>query len=54
MHSGVLQMVRKVKERGEPFVTNGHSIFAGPYKVERIDANGDLKSGLPLHPQRGD
>jgi hypothetical protein len=41
----VLQVVRRVVERGEAFVTNGHSVHAGPYKIDRIDVDGTLKAG---------
>jgi hypothetical protein len=41
----VLGIVCKVKERGEPFVTNGHTIPIGVYRVDRIDADGTLHAG---------
>jgi hypothetical protein len=41
----VLAVVRRVVERQEAFVSNGHSIHAGPYKVDRIETNGTLKAG---------
>lgn len=41
----VLAVVRRVVERGEAFQTNGHTIHAGVYKIERIDVDGTLKAG---------
>jgi hypothetical protein len=41
----VLGIVCKVKERGEPFITNGHTIPIGVYRVDRIDADGTLHAG---------
>lgn len=41
----VLGIVRKVVERKEAFVSNGHTIPIGVYKVDSIDVNGTLRAG---------
>jgi hypothetical protein len=39
------QTICKVRERGEPFEPNGHTIHIGLYTVSRIDADGTLHAG---------
>lgn len=41
----LLDTVRKVVARGERFVSNGHSIHIGAYKVDSIEVNGELHAG---------
>ena len=41
----VLQVVRRVVERKEAFVTNGHTIHVGVYKIQKIDVDGTLTAG---------
>ena len=43
----LLDTVYKVRERGEDFIANGHSIRVGYYKVERISATD--QDGTTLH-----
>ena len=38
-------LVQAVKARGEEWVTNGKTLHLGPYKVDRIDADGNVKAG---------
>jgi hypothetical protein len=40
-----LAFVRKVRESGEAYVRNGHTIHLGPYSIDRIEPNGTVKAG---------
>lgn len=40
-----LALVKAVKASGQEWVTNGHTLHLGPYKVDRIDSDGNVKAG---------
>ena len=40
-----LALVRKVRESGQAYVRNGHTIHLGPYAVDRIEPDGTVKAG---------
>jgi hypothetical protein len=40
-----LASVRKVRETGQAYVRNGHSIHLGPYAIDRIEPEGTVKAG---------
>jgi hypothetical protein len=40
-----LAFVRKVRESGQAYVRNGHTIYIGPYAIDRIELNGTVKAG---------
>jgi hypothetical protein len=40
-----LAFVRKVRETGQAYVRNGHSIHLGPYAIDRIEPEGTVKAG---------
>jgi len=40
-----LDFVRKVRESGQAYVRNGHTIHLGPYAVDRIEPDGTVKAG---------
>jgi hypothetical protein len=40
-----LAFVRKVRECGQAYVRNGHTIHLGPYALDRIEPDGTVKAG---------
>lgn len=40
-----LAFVRKIRESGQAYVRNGHTIHLGPYAIDRIEPNGTVKAG---------
>lgn len=40
-----LALVRRVRAAGESWQTNGHTLHLGPYKIESIDASGNVRAG---------
>lgn len=40
-----LAFVRKVRELGQSYVRNGHTIHLGPYAIDRIEPDGTVKAG---------
>ena len=40
-----LAFVRKVRESGQAYVRNGHTIHLGPYAIDRIEPDGTVKAG---------
>lgn len=42
--------ILKVRERGEPFVCNGHTIHIGHYSLDRIEKDGTIKAGCHVIP----
>jgi hypothetical protein len=40
-----LAFVRKVRESGQAYVRNGHTIHLGPYAIDGIDPDGTVKAG---------
>ena len=40
-----LAFVRKIRESGEAYVRNGHTIHLGPYAIDRIEPDGTVKAG---------
>jgi hypothetical protein len=40
-----IQFIRKVVASGNPFQANGHRFPLGNYKIETVDANGNVKAG---------
>jgi hypothetical protein len=40
-----LVFIRKVRESGEAYVRNGHTIHLGPYAIDRIELDGTVKAG---------
>jgi len=40
-----LAFVRKVRESGQAYVRNGHTIHLGPYAIDRIETDGTVKAG---------
>jgi hypothetical protein len=40
-----LAFVRKVRESGQAYVRNGHTLHIGPYAIDRIEADGTVKAG---------
>jgi hypothetical protein len=40
-----LAFVHKVRESGQPYVRNGHTIHLGPYAIDRIEPEGTVKAG---------
>jgi len=43
-----LSLVRAVVSRGDAWQSNGHTCPVGPYKIERIEADGQIKAGCHL------
>ena len=41
----VLAFVRRVRELGQAYVHNGHTIHLGPYALDRIEPDGTVKAG---------
>lgn len=39
------RFIKLVRQRGEAWQSNGHSIRVGPFTVDRIEANGDMRAG---------
>jgi len=40
-----LAFIRKVRESGQAYVRNGHTIHLGPYALDRIEPDGTVKAG---------
>jgi hypothetical protein len=40
-----LAFVRRVRESGQVYVRNGHTIHLGPYAIDRIEQDGTVKAG---------
>jgi len=40
-----LTFVRKIRESGEAYVRNGHTIHLGPYALDRIEPDGTVRAG---------
>jgi hypothetical protein len=40
-----LAFVRKIRESGQAYVRNGHTIHLGPYALDRIEPDGTVKAG---------
>jgi hypothetical protein len=40
-----LAFVRKIRESGQAYVRNGHTIHLGPYAIDRIEPDGTVKAG---------
>ena len=40
-----LAFIRKVRESGQTYVRNGHTIHLGPYAIDRIEPDGTVKAG---------
>lgn len=40
-----LAFIRKIRESGQAYVHNGHTIHLGPYSIDRIEADGTVKAG---------
>jgi hypothetical protein len=40
-----LAFVRKVRESGQSYIRNGHTIHLGPYAIDRIEPDGTVKAG---------
>jgi len=40
-----LAFIRRVRESGQAYVRNGHTIHLGPYAVDRIEPNGIVRAG---------
>jgi hypothetical protein len=40
-----LAFVRRVRESGQTYVRNGHTIHLGPYAIDRIEKDGTVKAG---------
>lgn len=40
-----LAFVRKIRESGQAYARNGHTIHLGPYTIDRIEPNGTVKAG---------
>ncbi len=40
-----LTFIRKLRESGQEYVRNGHTIHLGPYVIDRIDADGTVHAG---------
>ena len=40
-----LAFVRKIRESGQAYVRNGHTIHLGPYTLDRIEPDGTVKAG---------
>jgi len=40
-----LTFVRKVRQSGQAYVRNGHTIHLGPYALDRIETDGTVKAG---------
>jgi hypothetical protein len=43
-----LAFVRKVRESGQEFVRNGHTIHLGHYAIDRIESNGTVHAGCHI------
>jgi hypothetical protein len=43
-----LAFVRRVRELGQAYVRNGHTIHLGPYSIDRIEADGTVKAGCHI------
>ena len=41
----VLKIVRELKARGETYKSNGHTIHIGPYTLDEVDSEGNVKAG---------
>lgn len=40
-----LAFVRRVRESGQAYVRNGHTIHLGPYALDRMEPDGTVKAG---------
>lgn len=40
-----LVLVRKIRESGQAYARNGHTIYLGHYAIDRIESNGTVKAG---------
>ena len=40
-----LAFIRKIRESGQAYVRNGHTIHLGPYALDRIEPDGTVKAG---------
>lgn len=40
-----LRVVRKVRESGHAYIRNGHTVYLGPYAIDRIEPDGTVKAG---------
>jgi hypothetical protein len=40
-----LAFVRKIRESGQAYVRNGHTVHLGPYPLDRIEPDGTVKAG---------
>jgi len=40
-----LAFVRKVRESGQAYIRNGHTIHLGPYAIDRIEPDGTVRAG---------
>jgi hypothetical protein len=40
-----LAFIRRVREFGQAYVRNGHTIHLGPYALDRIEPDGTVKAG---------
>jgi hypothetical protein len=40
-----LAFIRRVRESGQAYVRNGHTIHLGPYAIDRIEPDGTVKAG---------
>jgi hypothetical protein len=40
-----LAFVRKIRESGQAYIRNGHTIHLGPYAIDRIEPDGTVKAG---------
>lgn len=45
-----LAFVRKIRESGQAYVRNGHTIHLGHYAIDRIEPNGTVKAGCHVVP----
>jgi hypothetical protein len=43
-----LAFIRKVRESGQAYVRNGHTIHLGPYAFDRIETDGTVKAGCHI------
>ena len=43
MHA--LAFIRKVRESGQEYIRNGHTIHLGHYVIDRIEADGTVHAG---------
>lgn len=40
-----IPLIRRVKESGEPYKRNGHTVHLGHYAIEEIDKDGNVRAG---------